>query len=571
MKIQNLLFICTGVMVTVSTLAQTQQRGEVQNQEFVIRKDRVLTVPTQPRSFEKLPVLPQPTGMQDFRYAVTPYFLQIPALTLEPTAVQKDYRQPKLDLYPGYVKAGYGNFASPLLEARYMSVTADPFSFGLNLKHQSYKKGPVTIMSEESPESHTAFSADGSYFGGAAEVFGGIKWGQDKYSFYGENPEFVYSDLQDPISSVIDHNVQNHFQIQAGIRDIEKVGPFSYSGQLSFRTFKDSYLASENEFGFRGEGKFRAESDWSGKVGLEYFSTNPVDEFYELNRNYLGIRPRISYDYEAFRFTAGLNVVSENDSVPGKDSDFHIFPVLKASYQFAEEFGFYGEFSGDVQRNTYFSFVQENPFLGPSEQLLNGVNNFKIAGGIEGQFNEIFHYRAGVDFSKFNNLHFYVNNAADTSRFQLVYDEKTTVVNMNAELGFKFSEVYTLGSRLDLNQFKVSTLQEAWHRPVWELRINNQVKPFEKLLVQANLNFMGGIKARGDLLTPDFDNTMVGPSYEVINLKTIADIQLKADFKVTDRISIFAEGNNLLNGQNTRWLNYPVRGIQLLGGASFKF
>ena len=34
--------------------AQTQQRGEVTDQEFVIRKDRVLTVPTQPRAFEKL-------------------------------------------------------------------------------------------------------------------------------------------------------------------------------------------------------------------------------------------------------------------------------------------------------------------------------------------------------------------------------------------------------------------------------------------------------------------------------------------------------------------------------------
>ncbi|MDX5339295.1 MAG: TonB-dependent receptor [Cyclobacteriaceae bacterium] len=549
-----------------SLWAQTGKRGEVQDQEFVIRKDRVLTVPTQPRSFEKLPVLPQPTGIQDFRYSVTPYFLPIPALKLQPTAVQKDYRQPKLDLYPGFIRAGYGNYDSPLLEGRYMSITADPLAYSLNFKHQGFRKGPVEIAGEQSPETHTYFSGDISYFLSAAEVYGGLGWAQDKYSFYGVDPTFQIPNETDFIGPIIASNILNNFQIHGGIRDIEKVGPFSYDGQIKFRSFKDSYLARENEIGLKGEGKFRTDSDWSGKIGVEYYHTNPSNESYELLRNYFSIRPRISYDYEAFRFTAGLNIVSEDDSIANKSSDFRIFPVLKASYQFAEEFGFYGEFSGDVNRNTYFTFVQENPFLGPDTQLLNTVNNYKIAGGIEGQFNEGFHYRAGLDISRFNNLHFFVNSMTDSAKFEVVYDEKTTVANLNAELGFKFSEIYTLGSRLDFYQYDLSTQQEAWHRPVWALRINNQIKPFEKLLIQANLNFMGGIKARG------IDNTVISPpAPEVVNLKTIADLQLKADFKITDRISVFAEGNNLTNGQNMRWLNYPVRGVQLIGGASFKF
>lgn len=123
-------------------------------------------------------------------------------------------------------------------------------------------------------------------------------------------------------------------------------------------------------------------------------------------------------------------------------------------------------------------------------------------------------------------------------------------------------------------QYELSSQQEAWHRPVWEVRINNQVTPIDRLLLQANLNFMGGVKGRGAPIVQDLGEiggVMVPPTFEVVNLKTIADLQLKADFKITDRFSIFAEGNNILNGQNTRWMNYPVRGIQLLGGASFKF
>lgn len=548
-------------------IAQTQQRGEVTDQEFVIRKDRVLTVPTQPRSFERLPVLPQPKGIGEFSYSVTPFFLTIPALNLQPTALEKDYRQPRRELYNGFIRAGYGNFASPLLEGRYMSTTADPFNYALKFKHQSFGKGPVQILGEESPESHTVFGADGSYFMEAIEVFGGLNWAQDKYSFYGQDPNFTLPEGVDLLGPIITNNIMNTFQINAGIRDIEKTGPISYEGQLSFRNFNDSYAVKENEIGVQAGLKFRTDSDWSGKVDLNYFTTNPEDVTYAVNRNYFSIRPRISYNYEAFQFTAGLNLVSENDSIADKSSDFRIFPVLKASYQFADAFGFYGEFSGDVQRNTYFSFVNENPFLGPSEQLLNTVNNYKIAGGIEGQFNEVFHYRAGVDVSRFNQMHFFVNSLADSSRFEIVYDDKSTIFNINAELGFKFNEIYTLGSRLDLYQYDLNSQDEAWHRPTWELRVNNQFTPFEKLLVQANVNFMGGLKGRGVAS----DATVFPLEYEVVSLKTIADLQLKADFKITDRISVFAEGNNILNGKNTRWLNYPVRDIQLIGGASFKF
>lgn len=572
MKRLSLYALITGVFACgiTSVSAQDQQkRGEVQDQEFVIRKDRVLTVPTQPRSFERMPSLPQPKGLGDFSYSVTPFFLNLPALKLQPTALEKNYRQDKIELYPGFIRAGYGNFASPLLEGRYMSTQADPMNYALKFKHQSFGKGPVAA--EQSAESHTVFGADGSYFSELVEVFGGLEWGQNKYSFYGVDPT-LFENPDVPFEA--NSNVLNHVQVKAGIRDIEKAGPFSYEGQLSFRNFKDSYAAKENEVGIQAGGKFRTESDWSGKVDLAYFHTNPNDVNYQEKRNYFSIRPRINYTYEAFQFTAGLNLISENDSIADKSGDFHIFPVLKASYQFADEFGFYGEFSGDVQRNTYFIFVNENPFLGPSEQLLNTVNNYKIEGGIEGQFQEVFHYRAGINVSRFNQMHFFVNSVADSSKFEVVYDDKTTVANMNAELGFKISDKYSLGSRLDLYQYELGTQKEAWHRPVWEVRINNQFTPFNKLLVQANLNFMGGLKGRGSLIAPDLGETggiYIPNTYEVVDLKTIADFQIKADFKITDQFSVFAEGNNILNGQNMRWQNYPVRGIQLIGGASLKF
>lgn len=564
--------LLTGIIGLTSgwALSQTQKRGEVTDQEFVIRKDRVLTVPVQPRMFEKLPELPKPTGLNEYNYLVTSYPLNLKPLDLNAEPSQKVYTPERMDLYPGYVRAGYGNFASPLLEARYMATDIADFNYSLQLNHQSFGKGPV--LGEESKESHTNLGFDGSYFTDLVEVFGGLSWNQDSYQFYGIDPAYVTNPNID-FSGILG-NVLSAIEVKAGIREIEKVGPFSYEGQLSFRNFNDSYLVKENQIGVEAGGTFRPIEDWVGKVGLSYFSTSPEDFNYTLKRTYFAIRPTISYQYEAFNFTAGVNLVSENDSLVDKSSDFHVFPVLKANYQFAEEFGFFAELSGDVQRNTYYSFVMENPYLGPSEQLLNTVQNYKVEAGIEGQFQGAFSYRAAVNMSRYNQMHFFVNNytnnlvTTDSARFSLVYDDKTTVFNINAELGYKFSDIYSLNSRLDLYQYDLGTQAEAWNRPIWELRINNQITPIERLIVQANLNLMGGIKARGS----DLSDVVGFPGpYEVVKLKTIADLQLKADYGITDRISIFAEGNNIFNGKNMRWLNYPTRGIQFIGGASFKF
>lgn len=563
--------LLTGIIGLTSgwVLAQTQQRGAVTDQEFVIRKDRVLTVPVQPRMYEKLPILPKPTGLNEYNYLVTSYPLNLKPLDLKAQPSEKVYTPERLDLYQGYIRAGYGNYASPLLEARYMATDISDFNYSLQLNHHSFGKGPV--LAEESKESHTNLGFDGSYFTDLFEVFGGLSWNQDTYQFFGIDPRYM-SDFNG--FTGFDGNVLHAIEIKAGIRELEKVGPFSYEGQLSFRNFTDSYLVKENQVGVEASATFRPADDWSGKIGLSYFATNPEDLKYALKRSYFAIRPTISYKYEAFNFTAGVNIVSENDSLADKSNDFHVFPVLKANYQFAEEFGFFAEVSGDVQRNTYYSFVNENPYLGPSEQLLNTVQNYKVEGGIEGQFQGAFSYRAAVNMGRYNQMYFFVNNytsntlTAQTEKFNLVYDDKTTVYNINAELGYRFSDMYSLNSRLDLFQYDLSTQAEAWNKPLWELKVNNQFTPIARLIVQANLNLMGGIKARGSDLSDIEGNT--GP-YEVVKLKTIADLQLKADYGITDRISIFAEGNNLLNSQNMRWLNYPARGVQFIGGASFKF
>lgn len=160
-----------------------------------------------------------------------------------------------------------------------------------------------------------------------------------------------------------------------------------------------------------------------------------------------------------------------------------------------------------------------------------------------------------------------MNSFSDTSRFEIVYDKQVTVFQFNTLLEFKVSEIYALQTRVDLFQYALTTQQAAWHRPTWMISMNHQLIPVDKVRVQANINLMGGLIARG------FESVEIisTPKVEEVVLNPILDLQLKVDYAVSSRISIFAEGNNLINRNNTRWMNYPVRGIQGLVGLSFKF
>jgi hypothetical protein len=57
----------------------------------------------------------------------------------------------------------------------------------------------------------------------------------------------------------------------------------------------------------------------------------------------------------------------------------------------------------------------------------------------------------------------------------------------------------------------------------------------------------------------------------VIKLPVVADVQVNLEYQINSRFAVFANGSNLLNRNNLRWMNYPVRGIQGVGGLSFKF
>jgi hypothetical protein len=58
---------------------------------------------------------------------------------------------------------------------------------------------------------------------------------------------------------------------------------------------------------------------------------------------------------------------------------------------------------------------------------------------------------------------------------------------------------------------------------------------------------------------------------EMYNLPTIFDLNFNANYKITNRFSLFAQLNNFGFQQYQRWLGYPVQSFNIMGGLSYTF
>uniref|UniRef100_UPI0035931CB7 TonB-dependent receptor n=1 Tax=Aquiflexum sp. TaxID=1872584 RepID=UPI0035931CB7 len=393
------VFVLFGIILSgiFTEKALGQQTGEVKDQEFVIRKDRVLTLPTQPRKFERVPALPTPKSTTNFDYTVRPFFLSLPPLDLKTEVAQKNFPKKNEELFPGFVRVGLGNYSSPLLEARYTSWEDGDYDFSAKVRHQGFYTGPVD--GRNSAETFTNVAADGTIFKDVFQLYGGLKYDRHKFNFYGYDPmNPVFEDF------VPSQNILNTFKLTAGIQNIEKMDGINYNGRLSIRGFGDNYTASENEIAFIGNTDFWFEDYLKTAINIELSLTSPRDELYsDIKRNYFKINPYVRYQKENLLVKAGVNLVFENDITLNKNSDFHVFPVLNGQYMIQDEFGIYADFEGDVIRNTYYDFVMENPFLGPSDQLLNTIQNFKTGAGVRGKLLDEFTYEAGFNVGRYRN------------------------------------------------------------------------------------------------------------------------------------------------------------------------
>ncbi len=530
---------------------QWESEGEIENVEIEIVKERQIVLPKANRNFEKVPPRPiEPTNPEiryeftNLKFNTSEYNPQIRPLKLKQEEISK--------IYGNYVSAGFGNYASPYLNAWLTSKRDKNAYYGAHLFHQSFGKGPVD--DKNSASSNSYLSLFGKSFSKSLVTSGSVNYENRGGYFYGYKPTSVELDRD------IIKQSYNLTKIEVAVEN-SKPTDFNFRLNTSFNYLGDYYEAKESEVALNFKSDYSISEKSKIDFAADYFLIARKDSLRDATpRHLLKIRP--AYRFEAIDklwLTIGLNGTLENDTL-GQSSSVHVYPNLKADYQVAESVNAYVGVTGDIDKVSLHTLSAENLWVNRNLDIFHTNRSIDFFGGLKGRLGRKSGFGVGLSYANLKGLYFYQNSGGNRAKFDVIYDNGNTQrTNLFAELNFTYSEVAKMNIRGDYFSYSTDKLSEAFHRPTYRIAYNSTYNIYKKLLLNVDFIAQGGIKA--------YDTETL----KTVELKPAIDLNLKLDYFVSKQFSVFLKFNNLLSNQYQIYLNYPVRGFQAMGGISWSF
>ncbi|UII19206.1 TonB-dependent receptor [Fulvivirga ligni] len=542
-------FFCLVSMGAYAQDGWGEESGEIEDVEINIIKDLQITLPKANRNFEKIPPLTTDDKPANLQYFFSNLNFALPDIDVKMRPLRiKDESLNKL--YGNYVKAGFGNYATPYLEAYLNNKRSKEYSYGAHFNYLNSAKGPVD--GKNSGSGNLDLDLFGKYFTKNATFSGDVGFNQRKYHFYGY-PEGIELD-EDTLKQSF-----NDIYVKAQVESANKKSPFHYTLGGQYDRLSDKYDARESEGQLFLKSNYDLNEDAFIRLNASLSSISRKDELVEKqSRTLFKLRPTVGFDLEGFKVEAGFNLAYENDSL-GDGDKLHFYPVAQASYPFTESIMIYAGIRGDMQKNSLRSLSTQNPYMRSNVPIYHSNKDFDLYGGFKGKLGAKIAFEAGLSVANYKNMYFFVNDSTDQSKFDIVYDEgNTAVVNIFGEIGINSSEKLRVAVRGDYWGYGTDGIDEAWHRPNYKLSGLATYNLYGKFLFDAELYALGGMKGR------DNDG-------DAVNLSPALDFNLKTEYLVSDQVSVFVKFNNIFSKEYELYYHYPSRGFQFMAGLTYNF
>jgi outer membrane receptor protein involved in Fe transport len=377
---------------------------------------------------------------------------------------------------------------------------------------------------------------------------------------------------------------QSYNTIGLGGRMEFKDGMFS-NATMQFKRFSDKFGSGENRFFVKPELNFDVVNqkikalfvvDYvGGTFDRNYFTAEEM----KYSNIIFGTKPSFLYQQDDLSVHLGVGVFySTYKFNNASDGKFYVYPNVKASYRLVGDLMIaYAGAEGGLVQNSYADFVDKNPFVSPTLFVGPTSNAYDVYVGMKGKlanavsFNVKGAYNSEIDRAFFMSNKFDSMNINDKAyvygnSYQVVYDDVTTI-SIFGEIKADFSKKASLALSGTYNNFNTKNIEKAWNLPQLKVESTLNVDFTEKWYGGVQLFFVG---ERSDRVTVQ-DVTTSTYMEKQVTLDSYFDLNANIGYKFNKRLTFFMRGNNLANQQYNRWANFPVQGIQVLGGASYKF
>lgn len=523
--------------------------AEIAPVEVEIVRERKIVLPEAVRFFEKIPPRPAEPIKPEITYEFRSFQFSTPQANpvIRPLKLKEEEQG---DVYGGFLSAGYGNYASPYLEAFINSRRDKNKLIGAHAFLNSSGKGPVD--GRNSGSGNSGVSVFARSFGRDITYQAEAGFENRSTHFYGyPQPQVVERDTI--------RQSFNLFSLGLGLAN-SRNAEFSYSLNGNFSYLSDKFSATEStlDLGFTSSYKISASNQLHINAGYAVMSRKDagVDA---RPRSLLTVNPYFLFTpVDNLSLQAGAVIALENDTLDAKD--FHLFPDLKATYKLSPSVDVVGMLTGNVDRVSLQSLVRENLWLAPAVPFYHTNKLFEVQAAINARLSSIAQVHTGISFANFENLYFYVNDVTDASKFNTVYDAGSTKrTNFFAAISLNYSDIARFMVRGDYFSYSTDELPEAWHRPGYRATVSASYTVLRKLLLSTDIIAQGNIKA----LDPVTQTS--------IKLDPAFDLNFRTEYFVSKNFSVFVDLNNITSNKYPMFLNYPVRGFQVMGGITWSF
>ncbi|GAB4415081.1 MAG: TonB-dependent receptor [Bacteroidia bacterium] len=279
------------------------------------------------------------------------------------------------------------------------------------------------------------------------------------------------------------------------------------------------------------------------------------------NRFFLDLHPGVTFDNGTVYVHGGIRYNYFRNSVDSSGVN-NLGPMIEARYAVQpDQLVVMAGYTSGMVHNHYYDMRRENRYLGRAIDVKPTVEKMNIYLGAEGNITEQLDYAAKLYYRRTSNQLIY--RSVDSIYFQVVYDSLMTTTGGHIELNYDLDNNIRAGAALNINVYSTSNQDSLTARYFHAAPLR--------------LDFYGAY-TWNDQLTAKAELFVFGPTPmgtdatgELIRRNPFLNLNVSADFRITKDISVFLTMNNVLNSRYERWLNYPERRFDVLGGLTVAF
>ncbi len=491
-------------------------------------------------------------------------------------------KMPAPELFNSYASAGAGNPSNAMAKFYTSRAINRDERLDLGFNHNS-SRATIDGVDLESKYSNT--EVDASYSKRDRDLNWGANVGlqHQLYNWYGL-PSGVF-DLA-TITSIDER--QNYFMGEVG-GYINVEDAYFKNAKLKYRRFWDAVESGENRLVFGTGLEFPVgEESFGININMDYVggsfanaNVNSITNDGEIKYSNIqvGINPTLSMLRDDLTLNLGVNIVYGMD-MEKSESNFYIYPAVTASYRLLDDNVIaYGGIEGELRQNSYYDLVEENPFVSPTLDIQPTDSQYDAYVGLKGQLLPNLSYNIKGSYTAENRRPLFKLNPQNSFRndekgyyygnsFEVFYDDIKTL-GLFGELNVDVNRNFTLGINAEVYEYDTETDNPAWNLPNIKGSLFMDYQIDENWYMGANLFYVG---EREDFSTTVIQNPPPGGiDATSINLDSYFDANAHVGYRVNNQLSIFVKAANIANNNYQKWANYPVQGLQVLGGVTYKF